>query len=333
MSFDYENIINTVFSHFFKDIKEDDFMCPIDIGTLPITKIGDSYILEYHKSIPIFENLLKKTLNNYDMAKTNMIFSISNNAFGKNLFDAAKSLYNSFIVVFYPEIGLEKVYELMMTTSTYPNVSAVMVKGDINNCKEVIEKIKKNKSFSFIDESNPAVLIPRILYLFFTYKKMLDDKFIEANEKIDIFLSPEDETYIDAIKIACSLSFPINNIYISPIADLSLVNNKIKETFTKYKTIVDPYTACSLIASNKKSIILSLTSPYIYARTVDEAIRDTSFNDVTDEYSFFEDLSLLSMSDVPIHFQNIYNKRIMHYDILDKENAELYITKLLGNYR
>lgn len=339
MVFSYENIIKAVHSHFFKN-EEEVFSCPIDIDTLPVTKIDKSYILEYHKAIPIFPSLLKRTLINYDLSKKNIIFAISKNSFGKNLFDATKNLYNSYINVFYPEMDTKKVYELMMTTDTRTNVNAVAVKGDINNCKMVFDKIKENEiafiknkdiTFSYIDETNPSVLIPRILYLFFTYIKMLNDKTIDNGEKVDIFLSDEDETYIETIKLASSLGLPINNVYISPVADITSVSKKIKDVFANYKIIIDPYTACSLIASNKKSIILSLTSPYVYARTVDEALRDTSFTDVTYEYSFFEDLSLLSMADIPKDFINIYDRKIMHYDILDKENLDLYITKLIEN--
>lgn len=336
-----KELLKNVYKHFFNDIKEDEILCPILSENLPIKKIGNDFILEYYNAIPIFSNLLKKSLSNYDLSKKNLVFIAANNSFGRNAIDYTKSLFNTFINVFYPQNEIEKIYELMMTTCTYQNVNVVGVKGSAYNCIEAINNLEKtNFSYSTLDENNVAVLIPRILYLFFTYTQMIKDNTIKENEKVNIFISNEDPTYIEAIKIASSLGLPISNLLSTPIADISEVNKKIKEIFTNEKYLIDPYTACSLIAVEKyknetadtsKNIILSLTSPFIYARTVDEAIRSITYEDVTDEYSFFEDLELLSGNSIPPSLKNIYGKRIMHYDVIDKNDSIMYITKLLEN--
>ena len=120
------------------------------------------------------------------------------------------------------------------------------------------------------------------------------------------------------------------------------VVNAIKKIYNEHKYLIDPHTACAYVALNKykketndntKNVILSTASPFKFARTVEETVRNTTFEEIYDDSSFFEDLEMLGETKTPPNLQGIYQKRIMHYDIIEKTDAEMYVRKIIDNLK
>lgn len=111
---------------------------------------------------------------------------------------------------------------------------------------------------------------------------------------------------------------------------------EIRWAFLNLGYLIDPHTAVALNVYKKylkdtgddtKTIIASTASPYKFVSSVYKAI--TLKEPYADEFELSEELSKLTNTSIPKQIVELKNKRILHNDVIDKEEIYNVINDLL----
>ena len=102
----------------------------------------------------------------------------------------------------------------------------------------------------------------------------------------------------------------------------SETESMIKETYTKFDYLLDPHSAVAMGAmekyqkathDNTYQIVLATASPYKFPDTVEKAIGQP-----------------LDESGLPDHLKNLQHKKVLHHEIVDKQEVRLAVRRILS---
>jgi threonine synthase len=199
---------------------------------VPIVEVQDVFFLElFHgptlafkdMALSILPHLLNsaKIINNIE--KEIVILTATSGDTGKAALEGFANASGVKIIVFYPEKGVSEVQKRQMLSQEGDNTFVVGINGNFDdaqngvkelfNNEEFIKEMKKNNYLlSSANSINIGRLIPQIVYYFYSYLSLLNEKKIKKDEKINIVVPTGNFGNILAAYYAKGMGLPVNRL-------------------------------------------------------------------------------------------------------------------------
>ncbi len=235
----YKDLATKIISFFIRDFSEEEIKECVnkayddkfdDPQITPLKKINDGHILElWHGPTSAFKDvaltllphLLTKAYQKDNCNKTLAILTATSGDTGKAALASFADVPNTAITVFYPEIGVSDIQKRQMATSIGNNVEVIAVKGNFDDCQRLIKKATTNKdilkdldnvTISSANSINVGRLIPQIVYYYYAYIKLVENKQINLYDKINFCVPTGNFGNILAGYLAKESGLPINKL-------------------------------------------------------------------------------------------------------------------------
>lgn len=177
--FDHEEITPVVFSG-------DDAICELFHG--PTSAFKDV-------GLRMLPQLMSVSLKQKQNAKV-MILTATSGDTGKAALAGFQDVDNVGITVFYPDNGVSEIQRLQMITQEGNNTAVVAIKGNFDDAQSGVKRIfhdadfqaqfqQHHTIFSSANSINIGRLIPQIVYYFYSYKRLVEEKRIQFGDQVD----------------------------------------------------------------------------------------------------------------------------------------------------
>ncbi len=167
---DLSKIIDKSYSAFRKD------------NVVDFIKLGDRTVLElFHGPTLAFKDVAMQLLGNFyeyylsnENQKINIVVATSGDT-GAAAIDAIKGKKNVNIFVLHPDNRVSPVQRKLMTTGKYENVFNIAIKGNFDDCQNLVKSMFADKQFSNdikmsgVNSINWARIIAQSVYYFYSY--------------------------------------------------------------------------------------------------------------------------------------------------------------------
>ena len=213
------------------------FMSEIDLGKIidksysvfrkdnvvELNKLGDRSVLElFHGPTLAFKDVAMQLLGNFyeyylsnESQKINIVVATSGDT-GAAAIDAIKGKKNVNIFVLHPDNRVSPVQRKLMTTGKYENVFNLAVRGNFDDCQNLVKSMFSDKNFSNqikmsgVNSINWARIIAQSVYYFYSY-------FLVKNENKSVNFSVPTGNFGDVYAgyLAKKLGLPINKLIVA----------------------------------------------------------------------------------------------------------------------
>ena len=213
------------------------FMSEIDLGKIidksysvfrkdnvvELNKLGDRSVLElFHGPTLAFKDVAMQLLGNFyeyylsnESQKINIVVATSGDT-GAAAIDAIKGKKNVNIFVLHPDNRVSPVQRKLMTTGKYDNVFNLAVRGNFDDCQNLVKSMFSDKNFSNqikmsgVNSINWARIIAQSVYYFYSY-------FLVKNENKSVNFSVPTGNFGDVYAgyLAKKLGLPINKLIVA----------------------------------------------------------------------------------------------------------------------
>ena len=213
------------------------FMSEIDLGKIidksysvfrkdnvvELIKLGDRSVLElFHGPTLAFKDVAMQLLGNFyeyylsnENQKINIVVATSGDT-GAAAIDAIKGKKNVNIFVLHPDNRVSPVQRKLMTTGKYENVFNLAVRGNFDDCQNLVKSMFSDKNFSNqikmsgVNSINWARIIAQSVYYFYSY-------FLVKNENKSVNFSVPTGNFGDVYAgyLAKKLGLPINKLIVA----------------------------------------------------------------------------------------------------------------------
>lgn len=237
----YQEIAYEVMKLFFTDFTKEELLYCINHAydskfdteeIAPIVKVNHDYYLElFHGSTIAFKDMALSILP-YLMttsAKKNnvkndiVILTATSGDTGKAALAGFADVPGTKILVFYPKNGVSAIQEQQMVTQKGDNVSVIGITGNFDDAQTGVKDIFSNKElekelyekgyqFSSANSINIGRLIPQVAYYIFSYVKLLENKELSKDEKLNVVVPTGNFGNILAAYIAKEMGTPIGKL-------------------------------------------------------------------------------------------------------------------------
>ena len=192
-------------------------------NVIDLIKVGDRSVLElFHGPTLAFKDVAMQLLGNfyeYDLnnenEKINIIVATSGDT-GAAAIDAIKGKKNLNIFVLHPHNRISPVQRKLMTTGKDENVFNIAVKGNFDDCQNLVKSMFSDKEFSNqinmsgVNSINWARIIAQSVYYFYCYFLAEDD-----NQPINFSVPTGNFGDVYAGYLAKKLGLPINKLIVA----------------------------------------------------------------------------------------------------------------------
>lgn len=230
-----EAVISTLFDDFSKEEIQDCVSGAYDSKfdteeIVPVKKIHDGYFMElWHGptsafkdlALTILPRLLTTAYKKENRTDTVAILTATSGDTGKAALSGFADVPHTAVTVFYPEIGVSAIQKRQMQTSKGNNVEVIAVKGNFDDCQRMVKEACSSKEvldacdgviISSANSINIGRLVPQIVYYFSTYAKLVEQKEIKLNDKINFVVPTGNFGDILAGYLAKLLGLPIHKL-------------------------------------------------------------------------------------------------------------------------
>ncbi len=192
---------------------------------------------------------------------------------GKAALEGYKDVTGTKIIVFYPKEGVSRVQELQMLTTSGSNTFVVGVRGNFDDCQNMVKNIfadntfnlylnNKNFDLSSANSINWGRLVPQIVYYFWAYMQMIRSNKIQPGDQINTVVPTGNFGNILAGFYAREMGLPIKNLIcasnknnvLSDFINTGIYNRK-REFFKTSSPSMD-----ILISSNLERFLFEITN-------------------------------------------------------------------------
>ena len=158
-------------------------------NAVDLIKVGDTKILElFHGPTLAFKDIAMQLLGNfyeYYLKKNNKNINIivaTSGDTGAAAIDAIKGKKNMNIFVLHPHKKVSLVQRKLMSTIKEKNVFNIAIEGNFDDCQNLVKSMFADKDFSKsinmsgVNSINWARIIAQVVYYFYTYFQIRDDR-------------------------------------------------------------------------------------------------------------------------------------------------------------
>ena len=158
-------------------------------NAVDLIKVGDTKILElFHGPTLAFKDIAMQLLGNFyehylkkNNKNINVVVATSGDT-GASAIDAIKGKKNMNIFVLHPHEKVSIVQRKLMSTIKEKNVFNIAIKGNFDNCQNLVKSMFADKEFSNainmsgVNSINWARIIAQAVYYFYTYFQVQDNR-------------------------------------------------------------------------------------------------------------------------------------------------------------
>lgn len=137
-------------------------------------------------------------------------------------------------------------------------------------------------------------------------------------------------------EVPMNIKSKIDEIFYGGYCDEESTKNTISKVYNSYNYVLDTHTAVAFkvyedykakTGDTRQNVILSTASPYKFTKSVYEAIYGVSNEN---EYELIKKLAEKCNSVIPDQISDIASRPVLHKDIINPEDMQMYITDMIG---
>lgn len=223
-------------------------------------------------ALQIMPWLLTAAMKKQHSGKEVVILVATSGDTGKAALEGFRDVPGTRVIVFYPKNGVSHVQEMQMITTEGKNTYAVGVNGNFDDCQTMVKQIfadpEMNRrlndagfEFSSANSINWGRLVPQIIYYFWAYLSMVDQKKVFIGDPVNFAVPTGNFGNILAGYYAFRMGLPVNrficasnkNKVLTDFIDTGIYNRK--RMF--YRTISPSMDI--LISSNLERFLFEVT--------------------------------------------------------------------------
>ena len=196
----------------------------------PLCKYHDGWLMElWHGPTSAFKDvaltllphLLTAAYKNQNENDLISILTATSGDTGKAAINGFADVKNTAITVLYPEIGVSDIQKRQMRTSLGKNVEVIAVKGNFDDCQQIVKEAMKNPvvlnackhmKLSSANSINIGRLLPQIVYYFDSYAKLVKSGDIELGDAVNFIVPSGNFGNILAGYLAKKLGLPVKKL-------------------------------------------------------------------------------------------------------------------------
>ncbi len=118
------------------------------------------------------------------------------------------------IIVYYPNGGVSKIQEQQMLSFESNSAHTFAISGNFDDCQTFVKKVFSEdfKGLSSANSINVGRLVPQVVYYFYSYFKLVEDKTINLGDKVNFCVPTGNFGDILAGYYAKEMGLPINKL-------------------------------------------------------------------------------------------------------------------------
>ena len=196
----------------------------------PLCKYHDGWLMElWHGPTSAFKDvaltllphLLTAAYKNQNENDLISILTATSGDTGKAAINGFADVKNTTITVLYPEIGVSDIQKRQMRTSLGKNVEVIAVKGNFDDCQQIVKESMKNPvvlnackhmKLSSANSINIGRLLPQIVYYFDSYTKLVKSGDIQLGDAVNFVVPSGNFGNILAGYLAKKLGLPVKKL-------------------------------------------------------------------------------------------------------------------------
>ena len=196
----------------------------------PLCKYHDGWLTElWHGPTSAFKDvaltllphLLTAAYKNQNENDLISILTATSGDTGKAAINGFADVKNTAITVLYPEIGVSDIQKRQMRTSLGKNVEVIAVKGNFDDCQQIVKEAMKNPvvlnacknmKLSSANSINIGRLLPQIVYYFDSYAKLVKSGDIQLGDAVNFIVPSGNFGNILAGYLAKKLGLPLKKL-------------------------------------------------------------------------------------------------------------------------
>ena len=196
----------------------------------PLCKYHDGWLMElWHGPTSAFKDvaltllphLLTAAYKNQNENDLISILTATSGDTGKAAINGFADVKNTAITVLYPEIGVSDIQKRQMRTSLGKNVEVIAVKGNFDDCQQIVKESMKNPvvlnackhmKLSSANSINIGRLLPQIVYYFDSYAKLVKSGDIQLGDAVNFIVPSGNFGNILAGYLAKKLGLPVKKL-------------------------------------------------------------------------------------------------------------------------
>ena len=213
--FTYDELLNEITEAYKSfDIKE----------VVNLKKCDNAYFLElFHGptlafkdlALVVLPRLMKLSKEKMGVKKNITILTATSGDTGGAALNGFKNIPGISIAVLYPNGGISPVQEAQMNSFKGSNASVLAIEGNFDDCQSFVKRFfkeHKDLSLSSANSINIARLAPQIVYYYYSYINLLNNKEIKEDEEITFCVPTGNFGNILAGYFAKMMGLPIKNL-------------------------------------------------------------------------------------------------------------------------
>lgn len=237
IEYSYNELAFVILKYFFNDFTDNDLNEIIDSAynknnfkenIVNVKSINDnvSFLELYHgptmafkdMALTILPYLMKYSKKNVNNDKDTLILTATSGDTGGACLSGFSKIDKTKIIVLYPTEGVSKFQEAQMHFYTNENAKAIAIKGNFDDCQNLVKKVfnsnvkLNNIELSSANSINIGRLVPQIVYYFYSYFDLVRKNEINFGDKINFVVPTGNFGNILACYIAKEMGLFINNI-------------------------------------------------------------------------------------------------------------------------
>ncbi len=244
LNLDYVDLATEIISEFTPDEVKEDIrgLCQNAYATglfpetvVPVKKAGDVYVTELFQgptsafkdmALSLLPYFMTFSLKQSGEDREVMILTATSGDTGKAALEGFKNVKGTCIKVFYPNEGVSPVQKQQMVTTTGDNVEVIGIRGNFDDAQTAVKKafasdeLKKlgDEHGVFLSSANSiniGRLIPQIVYYFYAYLTLVNNKEIELGEEVNFTIPSGNFGNCLAGYIAKNMGLPIKKFIVA----------------------------------------------------------------------------------------------------------------------
>lgn len=268
----------------------------------PLAKAGSAYYLElFHGSTIAFKDMALSILPHLliTSAKKNhvkneiVILTATSGDTGKAALAGFAEVPGTKIIVFYPKDGVSPIQEKQMVTQKGDNTFVVGINGNFDQAQSGVKEMFGNKAlasemakagyqFSSANSINIGRLVPQIVYYVYAYTRLIANKEISENEKINVVVPTGNFGNILAGYYAKKMGVPINKLICASNENKVLFDFFSSGNYDKNREFI-------LTSSPSMDILISSNlERLIYKIAGEDAAKNKEFMDSLNKKGFYK---------------------------------------------
>lgn len=171
-------------------------------------------------ALSVLPHLMETALKKHQEESKIHILTATSGDTGSGVLSSFKDSKNISVSVLYPDNGISYIQEKQMLSFTSSSSRAYALKdGNFDDCQNLVKKLLLSKPFkenySSANSINIGRLLPQIIYYYYAYLRLAEERKIKLGEKIDVVVPTGNFGDIFAAYLAKRMSLPFNKLIVA----------------------------------------------------------------------------------------------------------------------